>query len=128
MWRAASRPQSAASAYLCPRSLPPKPDRSVPSLVRMWTYRSRMRLLRLSRYDPRPSVEKLGRGDNLDITERAEAQQRVIPCDNESCFGRDRAFKNSVIVRVAAVGNPFSRFNNGAEPFKAFPNLCDFFT
>ena len=86
------------------------------------------RLLRLSRYYPGLSVEKLGRGENLDIPERVEAQQRIIPCDNESCFGRDRAFQNSVIVRIAAVGNPFSRFNEGTELFQALPDLRDFFT
>ena len=37
----------------------------------------------------------------------------MIPCDNVPCLGRDRAFQNPVIVRVAAGSNPFSRFNNG---------------
>jgi hypothetical protein len=70
----------------------------------------------------------LGCREDLDVPERVEAQQRAIPRDNKSCFGREGAFQNSVIVRVAAIGNPFSRFNEGTEPFKALPDLCDFLT
>ena len=82
----------------------------------------------MSRSYPGFPAEKLRGGEDLNIPERVEAQQGAIPSDNIPCLSRDRAFKNSVIVRVAAQRNPFSRFNNGTEPFKASPNLCDFFT
>jgi len=86
------------------------------------------RLFLLSRYYPGLPVEKLGGGEYLNIPARVEAQQGAIPGDNVSCLSRDRAFQNPVIVRVAAIGNPFSGFNNGTEPFKALPNLCDLFS